>query len=59
MDAARVRMTEVFEMVWTVARTHPDAAVRTEFGEALVGLWASSEAAHDMLQQVAGDDVVH
>lgn len=61
LDAARVKLAEVFETTWVLARTHPDEDVRTGFGVALLDMWSSVEACQAMLAEMVDDtsDVVH
>ena len=56
MDATRVKLTEVFEAMFVMARSHPDESVKTEYGEALLGMWACVETCHEMLASSMDDD---
>jgi len=61
LDQAKASVGEVLEAMLVVARTHPDEGVRTEYGAALFGLWATLGTCQGILSEMADDtpDVVH
>lgn len=56
MDSAKASIGKILEAMMKVARLHPDESVRTQYGNALLGLWAAISTCHRMLAEMNDDN---